>query len=194
MFELDPDNYPRLIFLGLLIFSLAGWLIVEFRSRFGQTLRSMAAWGLIFLGLMAGFGLWQDIRVTLPPRQKVEASGEIRLPRSEDGHYYAQLTIKGTTVLFMVDTGASQVSLSQKDAKRLGFAPDDLVYSGRAQTANGTIRTAQVMLEQVELGPYHDDRIRASVGDGELGTSLLGMSYLDRYEISINSREMVLRR
>lgn len=194
MFDLDPDNYPRLIFLSLLILSLVGWLIVEFRSRFGQTLRSMAAWGLIFIGLMAGFGLWQDIRVNLPPMQKVEASGEIRLPRSEDGHYYAQLTIKGTTVLFMVDTGASQVALSQKDAKRLGFDADSLIFSGRAQTANGTIRTAQVMLEQVELGPYQDDRIRASVGDGELGTSLLGMSYLDRYEISINSREMVLRR
>lgn len=194
MFDLDPDNYPRLIFLSLLILSLLGWLIVEFRSRFGQTLRSMAAWGLIFIGLMAGFGLWQDIRVNLPPLQKVETSGEIRLPRSEDGHYYAQLTIKGTKVLFMVDTGASQVALSQKDAKRLGFDPDSLVFSGRAQTANGTIRTAQVTLEKVELGPYQDDKIRASVGDGELGTSLLGMSYLDRYEISINSREMVLRR
>ncbi len=194
MFDLDPDNYPRLIFLSLLILSLAGWLIVEFRSRFGQALRSMAAWGLIFIGLMAGFGLWQDIRVNLPPMQKVEATGEIRLPRSEDGHYYAQLTIKGTKVLFMIDTGASQVALSQKDAKRLGFDADSLIFSGRAQTANGTIRTAQVMLEQVELGPYRDDKIRASVGDGDLGTSLLGMSYLDRYEISINSREMVLRR
>ena len=194
MFDLDPDNYPRLIFLGLLIFSLAGWLIVEFRSRFGQTLRSMAAWGLIFIGLMAGFGLWQDIRVTLPPMQKIEASGEIRLPRSDDGHYYAQLTIKGTTVLFMVDTGATGIVLSDKDTKRLKIDRSSLVFLGQARTANGTIRTAQVMLEQVDLGPYHDDRIRASVGDGELGTSLLGMSYLDRYEISINSREMVLRR
>lgn len=194
MFDLSPDTLARLGYLSLLLIAVAGWLVVEFKGRLGQAARSFAAWGLIVIGLMAGYGLWQDMRINLPPLQRVEQGGEIRLPRAADGHYYAQISINGTTVQFMVDTGASQVSLSQKDASRLGIDPQTLVYSGRAQTANGTIRTAQVILENVTFGPYQDAEITASVGDGALQTSLLGMSYLDRYQIQLNASEMILRR
>ena len=192
--ELSPDQYARVIYLGLLILAVGGWVIVEFRSRLGRSLRSFAGWGLIFIGLMAGYGLWQDMRLTLPPSQSVKQGGEIRLPRAVDGHYYAQLDIGGKTVMFMVDTGASTVSLSQKDAARLGIDVANLAYIGRAQTANGTIRTAQVTLSNVKFGPYKDSKVLASVGDGELQTSLLGMSYLDRFQITLNASEMILSR
>ena len=68
---MDEDMWMRLVYLSLLLVAVGGWVVVEFRQRLGQTLRLAAAWGLIFLGVVAGFGLWNDIRPDLMPRQAV---------------------------------------------------------------------------------------------------------------------------
>jgi aspartyl protease family protein len=47
--------------------------MVEFRQRMGQALRMALAWGLIFVGVMAGYGLWSDIRRDMMPIQEVAA-------------------------------------------------------------------------------------------------------------------------
>ncbi|MDR7125308.1 TIGR02281 family clan AA aspartic protease [Pseudotabrizicola sp. 4114] len=191
---MDSDMIARLAYLGLLLAAVGGYIIVEFRGRMGQALRTAAAWGLIVVGLMAGYGLWHDLRPGLLPRQAVVEGGEIRLPRAPDGHYYLTLTINGTPIPFMVDTGATQMVLSLPDARRLGIDPDALAFIGEARTANGIVRTARVTLTDVELGPYRDASVTAVVNEGDLDTSLLGMSYLGRYSIEITGGEMILRR
>ncbi|MFN4153260.1 MAG: TIGR02281 family clan AA aspartic protease [Paracoccaceae bacterium] len=191
---MDGDMIARLAYLGLLLAAVGGYLVVEFRGRMGQALRTAAAWGLIVVGLMAGYGLWQDLRPDLLPRQAVIEGDAIRLPRAPDGHYYLTLTVNGTPVAFMVDTGATQVVLSLADARRLGIDPANLAFIGEARTANGIVRTARVTLPEVELGPHRDARVGAVVNQGDLDTSLLGMSYLGRYSIEITGGEMILRR
>ncbi|MDO9638792.1 MAG: TIGR02281 family clan AA aspartic protease [Pseudotabrizicola sp.] len=191
---MDGDMIARLAYLGLLLAAVGGYIIVEFRGRMGQALRTAAAWGLIVIGLMAGYGLWQDLRTDILPRQAVIEGGEIRLPRAPDGHYYLTLTIGSTQVPFMVDTGASDMVLSLSDAQRLGLDPSSLAFIGQARTANGIVRTARVTLSDVSLGPYRDDRISAVVNEGDLDTSLLGMAYLGRYSVEITGGEMILRR
>ncbi|TGD62863.1 TIGR02281 family clan AA aspartic protease [Tabrizicola sp. WMC-M-20] len=191
---MDGDMIARLAYLGLLLAAIGGYIIVEFRGRMGQALRTAAAWGLIVIGLMAGYGLWQDMRTDILPRQAVVEGGEIRLPRAADGHYYLTLSIGGTPVPFMVDTGASDMVLSLDDARRLGFDPATLAFIGQARTANGIVRTARVTLTDVTLGPHRDDRISAVVNEGDLDTSLLGMAYLGRYSVEITGGEMILRR
>lgn len=191
---MDSDMIARLAYLGLLMVAIGGYLMVEFRGRMGEALRTAAAWGLIVVGLMAGYGLWQDLRPNPLPRQTVIAGDEIRLPRAADGHYYLTLTIDGTPIAFMVDTGASQVVLRLSDAERLGIDPARLAFIGEARTANGTVRTARVTLNDVALGPHRDARLTAVVNEGDLDTSLLGMSYLGRYSVEITGGEMILRR
>lgn len=190
---MDGDTYGRLIYLGLLLAAVGGWVIVEYRGRLGQALRTAMAWGMIFLGVMAGYLLWQDISGDVMPRQAVIEGGAIVLPRARDGHYYATLTIGGTDVEFVVDTGATNVVLSRPDAERLGLDPDAMAFTGEAMTANGTVRTARVTLSDVELGPLRDDILRAYVTDGEMDVSLLGMDFLGRFSITIENDEMVLR-
>jgi aspartyl protease family protein len=191
---MDGETLARLGYLGLLIVALGGWLLVEYRGRIGAALRTAAAWGLIFVGLTAGYGLWQDIRTDMAPRQAVMEGGEIIVPRATDGHYYLTLTIDGTPVSFMADTGASSVVLTQADADPLGFDPENLLYMSEARTANGVVRTARVSLENVALGPYGDSKLNAWVNQGALDISLLGMDYLGRYRIEIDQGEMILRR
>lgn len=191
MESLDPG---RLGYLVLLLVLVGSWVFVEFRSRMGAALRIGAAWSLIFLGVAAGYGLWTEMGPTLAGRQQVTADGEIAIPRAPDGHYYVSLTIGGTDIRFLVDTGASEVVLSERDARRLGIDPDALTYLGTAYTANGTVPTARVVLEDVALGPFADARVPAAVNGGEMTTSLLGMSYLGRFDIAISGDRMILRR
>ena len=190
---MSGDDFGRLLYLGLLLAAVAGWGLAEYRGRLGQGARSFLAWGLIFIGVMAGYGLWQDIRRDVIPVQMENAEG-IEVPRAEDGHYYLTLSIGSETVMFMVDTGASGVVLTQDDARRIGIVMEDLSYTGLSSTANGTVRTASVTLRDVTFGPYHDDSIGAWVNEGDLDVSLLGMDYLGRFAIDMRGDRMVLRR
>jgi aspartyl protease family protein len=191
---MDGETTGRLFYLVLLLLAVGGYVMVEFRQRMGQTLRTAAAWGLIFIGVMAGYGLWNDLKTDIAPQQMISAEGQIEVPRAEDGHYYVTLTINGTPLQFMADTGATSMVLSNADARRLGIDLESLVYLGRAQTANGTVATARVELPEVELGPYRDTDFAAWVNQGEMEMSLLGMEYLSLYRMEIAGDRMILRR
>lgn len=191
---MDGDQISRLMYLGILLVVLLGWALVEYRGKLGLAARSALAWGMIFLGAMAGYGLWGDIRSSILPVQAVAEGGKIKVPRAEDGHYYLTLTIDGTKVKFLADTGATNVVLSDFDARRLGIDLDGLAYLGQAETANGTVLTAEVSIRNVELGPFYDARITASVTNGAMEGSLLGMNYLGLYRIEIDRDKMILSR
>lgn len=191
---MDAETLPRLAYLGLLLAALAGWLFVEFRGRMGLALRTGFAWGMIFIGVMAGYGLWQDIGLDLRPKASVMESGDISIPRAADGHYYLDLVVNGVPVAFMADTGATNIVLTAEDARRLGFSPESLTYLSEARTANGSVRIAHVTLDSMELGRFRDQRISAWVNGGEMDISLLGMDYLGQFRIEIDRNEMILRR
>jgi aspartyl protease family protein len=189
----DPD-FGRMAYLLVLLIAVGGWVVVEYRGRMGFAMRSLLAWGLIFLGVLAGYGMWNDIRTTITPIQQVREDGRIEVPRAEDGHYHLTLSINGTPIRFLVDTGATNVVLSQADARKLGIEPASLAYLGEARTANGIVRTARVRLPDVSLPPFHDEQLTAYVTDGQMEGSLLGMDYLGRYRVEIAGNRMILSR
>lgn len=192
---MDTDQITRLAYLLLLLAAVGGWALVEYRRRLGEALRVALSWGLIFGGVAAGYGLWNDMSgFSPPPKQLVSSGGEIAIPRSPDGHYYITLQINGTPIRFLADTGASNMVLTRNDAKAIGIDPDGLAYLGEAATANGTVRTARIELPQVELGPYVDIDFPAWVNRGDMEGSLLGMEYLRLYRVEIADDQMILRR
>lgn len=190
---MDGDLFMRAFYLVLLLVAIGGWVMIEYRQRLGLALRTAVAWALIFLGVIAAYGLWTDIRRDVIPRQTTSTEG-ILLPRAPDGHFYARLDIGTVPIVFLVDTGATNMVLSLADAVRVGIDPSALRYAGMAQTANGRVRTAGVTLPEVTFGPYVDRRVRAYVNDGEMDGSLLGMDYLQRFSIRIEGDRMLLQR
>ncbi|MFA5538149.1 MAG: TIGR02281 family clan AA aspartic protease [Gemmobacter sp.] len=193
---MDGNSFGRLAYLVLLGAALTGWFVMENRARLGGAVRIAVAWGLIFLGVIAAYGLWSDISTEIAPRQTVMAEGGIvEVPRAPDGHYYLLLTVEGTPVRFMVDTGATNVVLSDRDADRLGIDRSALVFTGQARTANGLIRTARIGLDDVRLDGHSEGRLAAWVGDGPLDVSLLGMDYLSRFaRVEIARDRLILTR
>lgn len=193
---MSENEIGRLIFLVVLGSAITFWFFANHRQSLNRTLQYAVVWGLIFLGVIAGVSLWEDVRDQIMPRQSVfEEQGRVEAPRSPDGHYHLTLDVNGASIDFIVDTGASGIVLSQKDAAAVGLPMDELVYLGRAMTANGEVRTAPVRVDTISLGSIVDRNVPALVNEGELEKSLLGMTYLQRWnKIEITQGELILTR
>ncbi|MGJ8586953.1 MAG: retropepsin-like aspartic protease family protein [Yoonia sp.] len=192
---MSTDQIMQLTYLVLLAAAIGGSAIVAGRNNMGKMAQQAAIWALIFVGVIGAYGLWEDITNDVNPRQAILSESTIAVPRSNDGHYHLTLNVNGTAIDFVIDTGASQVVLSQRDAARIGIDANSLNYSGAASTANGVVRTAPVALDQVTLGDITDRNVPAVVNGGDMDNSLLGMTYLGLYNrIEISNGELVLNR
>lgn len=112
---------------------------------------------------------------------QVARGNTVRLARGRGGHYHADVYINGRRLEMLVDTGASLIALTARDARRMGVYPpsDQFVYE--TQTANGIARVALVELDEVKIGHIRLKNVKATVHKGRgLSTNLLGMSFLNR--------------
>lgn len=190
------DDTARFLYLSLLGAALAMWFFTQNRQSLGKVAQQAIVWALIILGTIAVVGLWGDIRNTVQPgNARVMSENQIAVSRAADGHYYLRAEVNGTPVNFVVDTGATSIVLSRADAEQIGINTEDLAFVGRAMTANGPVRTAPVTLDSMTVGPLHDTRVRATVNEGEMDRSLLGMDYLQRFSsVEITDGQMILTR
>lgn len=115
-----------------------------------------------------------------PDRYERPIAAVARIARADDGHYWANGTIGDRSVRFLVDTGATAVSLTPDDARRVGIDTSKLNYDYEVVTAQGRARAASVRLEQVSVDGAAVHDVEALVIEKGLQTSLLGMSFLGR--------------
>lgn len=193
---MNGDDTAQLIYLVVLLSAIGFWVFAQNRIGLGKALQQLMIWGFLFVGVIAVYGLWGDIRQTVHPRQMVlEDQGQIVVPQSPDGHYYLTLQVNGQPLQAMVDTGASDLVLPMAAARELGIDTDSLRFLGRAYTANGEVRTARVTLDSVTLGMATDRDVSAVVNQGDQGKTLLGMSYLRRWSgFEIRDGQLILTR
>ncbi len=117
----------------------------------------------------------------------------ITLDRAPDGHFYADAQVNGTTVHFMVDTGATGVALSADDARRVGLPFFSSEFSAVGRGASGEVRGKIVTLDRVTLGGKSVENVSGAILEGS-EMSLLGQSYLGRMgSIEITGDRMVIR-
>ncbi|MEM7662504.1 MAG: TIGR02281 family clan AA aspartic protease [Pseudomonadota bacterium] len=116
--------------------------------------------------------------------------------RKEDGHYWSNASVDGTSVEFLVDTGASIVALTWRDAQRLRLKPKELDFRWSIRTANGETFGASVLLDSIRIGNVRIENVEAMVlKDGLLDHSLLGMSFLgELYSYEFKGDTMIIRK
>lgn len=187
------DATKLILLLVLLLFLL----ISLRRVRFGQIVGGAVAWLAIGFSLVAVYAyreplqaMGREMASVLSPGMAVtptEGSGVV-VRRAWGGQFIVRGEVDGSSVSFVFDTGASMVVLSADDAARAGFHPSTLEYRIPVMTANGMTRVAPVQLGEVRVGSISMPRVRAAVAKpGDLESSLLGMTFLDRlssYQVS----------
>jgi aspartyl protease family protein len=108
-------------------------------------------------------------------------SRSVVVPRDGRGHFEVDGRINGRRIGFMVDTGASVIALTARDAARLGIHPPQNAFVAEVRTANGTVRAAPARLDVVEVGSLELHDVAALVlPDQALSDNLLGLSFLSR--------------
>ena len=129
------------------------------------------------------FGPDREVRTRSARRRDRRGSQYARLSRkrTEQGHVILDAAVDGASVRFLVDTGASLVTLTPADAQAAGITPRELVFNHRVSTANGSARMAPVTLREVRIGQLSIYDVPASVLE-HLNISLLGMSFLSRLQ------------
>jgi aspartyl protease family protein len=117
--------------------------------------------------------------VPAPPLPQAATPNELSFPADAHGHVFVDALVNGRPVHFLVDTGATEVSLTMADAKAAGIDTDNLNFVVPASTANGTASAAAVTLQDITIGQMPVFQVAALVHP-KLGISLLGQSFLTR--------------
>jgi aspartyl protease family protein len=174
---------------GILALICAG-VLASGRLRLGKAVRDLAIWACIALVLLVGYSFRHELtaiglRVAgeVAPARAIEGEdGSLSFRRGGDGHFHVEVDVEGVPIRFMVDTGATDIVLTPRDAERLGFDLAALSFTQRYRTANGVGWGAPVTLRSLSLGGVRFREVRASVNGAAMDQSLLGMAFLDRFE------------
>lgn len=156
----------------------------------------IGAWVLLLLLLTTLFQelLEQGYNPNRNPSGQVGAGGirEVVLQRNSQGHYVADGSINGYPVVFLVDTGATDVAISEALASRLRLEKTGGAFS---RTANGMVAVWQSALAHVSLGVIGMENVRASVLPDMQPANhvLLGMSFLKQLELLQKDGSLTLR-
>ncbi len=127
----------------------------------------------------------------LTTRTNKNGTQEVILQRNRNGHYVANGTINGESVVFLLDTGATMVSIPEHVAKRLNLQSGTPI---QVSTANGTITTYSTRLNSIALGPIELNGIRAAINPRSSDEQiLLGMTFLKDLEFTQRGDTLILR-
>lgn len=204
-FGLSNDDFVQAMSLVLLMAAIG------FRAfgggNLGETARNLSVWGIIALGFIAGYQYryeLQDVasRVSLGlvpsrPQSMIDAGGAkvMAIEKSASGHFEIDAVVNNAKISFMIDTGASGIILTLRDAEAAGINPASLTYSVPVSTANGMALAAPARIDDIVVG----DIVRRDMSvlipeQGRLDQSLLGMTFLNTLSgFSVERDRLTLR-
>ena len=116
---------------------------------------------------------------------------QIVLAAGSGGHFMTGGAINGKAVRFLVDTGATYVSMGANEAERLGIDYRG-GRRGMARTGNGIVATYTVLLASVRVGDVLVYNVEASIGQAPMEYVLLGNSFLGRFQMKRENDTMTL--
>jgi aspartyl protease family protein len=172
-----------LVFLGAIA-------LIIFRRRLAGALAAALLWVALASILLVGYSYRFELRdvadrvmAELIPGHVITRGRSVEVARAANGDFGVTAQINGATITMILDTGASSVVLTREDAKAAGLPLEVLAYTAPIETANGRARAAPVTLDRLAIGGLVEHSVAALVAQpGQLKTSLLGMSFLNRLQ------------
>jgi aspartyl protease family protein len=199
---LSTNDFGSLAYKIMLLVFLGAAFLTLFRERFAQALIATLLWVAVGLVLVVGYSYRFEVHevadrvlVELMHGHVASHGRTVEVARTNGGDFSISAQINGAPVHMVLDTGASSVVLTHDDAKAAGLPLALLNYTVSIETANGRANAAPITLDRIALGSLEERSVEALVVQpGQLRTSLLGMSFLNRLQgWQVNGDRLVLR-
>lgn len=183
------DNAP--LETKIMALALVGMLaLILFRHRFAHALESMLIWLAVAVLLVLGYtyrfelnDVAERVLAEVVPGRAASRGRTVEIARGGGGSFAVATEVNGARVSMVLDTGASAVVLTHEAARAAGLPLEVLNYSVSIDTANGRARAAPVTLDRMSVGGIIERSVPALIApSGQLRSSLLGMSFLNRLE------------
>jgi aspartyl protease family protein len=197
---LDQD-FGSLAYKIVLLIVVGSMVLALFRDRFSEALTAALVWVVIALALVVGYTYRAELReagervlAEVIPGRPVSHGRTVEIARGRAGEFQVATQVNSARVSMVLDTGASAVVLTQDAARAAGLPLEMLAYTVNIDTANGRTHAAAVTLERLGVGTIVEHAVPALIAQpGQLKTSLLGMSFLNRLEsYSVTSDKLIL--
>lgn len=179
---------------GLLMIVLIASGFAARRLPWGQTAKMAFGWLAIFgLGFVV-LSFRHDISALFGSRvlgRAVVEGGTVRVPMSDDGHFWVDATINGNPARLMVDSGATVTTLSQETATRVGIDWSDALTT-TVFTANGPMAVKRARAASLRIGNITTEDLAVHVAPGD-DINVVGMNFLSRLSRwSVEGRWLIL--
>lgn len=201
--SLSTDDFASLVAKIAFLVFLGGSVLMIFRESFTQALQAVLFWIVIALLLVVGYTYRFELRDVsnrvlaelVPGRAASLGARTVEIARGRGGEFSITTQINGARVPMVLDTGASAVVLTQDAAKAAGLPLEILSYDVSVDTANGRTRAAAVTLDRIGIGDIVERAVPALIAQpGQLRTSLLGMSFLNRLQgWEVRGEKLIMR-
>ncbi|WP_326524230.1 retropepsin-like aspartic protease family protein [Sphingomonas sp.] len=181
----SDDSVSLLWGLGALVLVVSA--ITARRLSFGAIARSVLAWLVIFGAAWAVFANRDRIEPVIAAvgerlgigAQSVEGD-TVRIQMSQDGHFWARVSLDGFERRMLVDSGATITALSEETARRAGIDVSASGFPVVINTANGSVQARRANIERVTLGSLDTRDLGVVVSPAFGETDVLGMNFLSR--------------
>ncbi len=170
-------------------------MTTEGNTKISKTMVILAWLGFLFM-LVVGFDRYLE-KQSRPNGRLEHASNSsglqtVKLLQNRQGHYFVEGKINGQWVSFIVDTGATSLSVPASVADRLGLKKG---FPEKTRTANGVITVYRAILDSVRVGSIELNNVVAHINPHMTGNDvLLGMSFLKHLDITQKNNELTLTR
>ncbi len=185
---LTSDDTASLLYKVALVVVVSGAVLTIFRQNFSQALMQAMFWVVFAFALVLLYtyrvplhDVGERVLAELVPGRAVTRGHTVELARASTGDFRIRAEVNGVTVAMVLDTGASAVVLTHEAAKSAGLPTEFIKYTVSVETANGHTLAAPVTLDRIAVGGIVERQVQALIAQpGQLRTSLLGMSFLNR--------------
>jgi len=200
--DLTTGDFASLLVSVAWLVLITGVLIALFRDRLTKALEAAVLWIVIALLLMLGYtyrfqlhDIADQVMAELVPGRIADSGRTVALARAQSSDFQITTDINGHSIPMILDTGASSVVLTNEAAKAVGLPVEVIKYTVNIATANGHTKAAEVTLDRVAVGSIVERAVPALIAQpGQLKTSLLGMSFLNRLQSwEVRGDKLVLR-
>jgi aspartyl protease family protein len=187
---LASNDFASLATRGIFLVVVAAGLLVMFRENFSNAIKALVFWPAVAVLIVSGYTyrfelktIVDRIAAEIVPGRAYTQGRVVEIARGNGGDFSIRTEVNGARVPMILDTGASAVVLTHDAAKAAGLPIEVLSYTVNVDTANGRTRAASVTLDRIGVGGVVERSVPALIAQpGQLKTSLLGMSFLNRLE------------